>query len=125
MLNASALIPDPLLDLTYLVNHQFHGFKYHLFATSNQIYIPNLNLLHKLLQSLHNCLLNISIYISNKQLKLHLSKTELLISPHIYPIEAFFISVAAIPNNQVKKTEFIFESSPVVLTHIQSVRKPC
>lgn len=58
------------------------GFNYHLNADDSQISSPSLDLSPFLQSHISFCLQNISTWVSHHLLKLNMSETELIISPH-------------------------------------------
>lgn len=58
------------------------GFNYHLNADDSQIPSPSLDLSPFLQSHISFCLQNISTWVSHHLLKLNMSETELIISPH-------------------------------------------
>lgn len=58
------------------------GFNYHLNADHSQISSPSLDLSPFLQSHISFCLQNISTWVSHHLLKLNMSETELIISPH-------------------------------------------
>lgn len=67
---------------TPLGSSQSDGFNYHLNADDSQTSSPSLDLSPFLQSHISFCLQNISTWVSHHLLKLNMSETELIISPH-------------------------------------------
>lgn len=66
------------------------GFNYHLNAEDSQISSPSLDLSPYPQCHISFCLQNISTWVSHHLLKLNMSETELIISPHSTPFSPCF-----------------------------------
>ena len=109
-----------------------HGFSYHLYADDSQIYKSfKLEDLNAVIDSLDNCLTEISSWMSANKLKLNGEKTEVMLVGTHFKTQSITLPSIHLADSEIKPSScvrnlgVVLDSNLLMGRHVSSVRKSC